>query len=167
MRVSSIFMPIFTAFSLVSSILFEKEFCIPEIPETLRKQLPIPVHQAISSICSMTLSLNRFFSGRAGTPATISYGCTFLVTTAPAPTTAPVPTVTPGMMIALWPTQHHGRGCSGYRAATEKIHVILFVESELCGAVGEMVLRHALHRMVAGMIRTRDAMEQNCRRWCK
>ena len=48
---------------------------------------------------------NRSRSARAGTPATISYGSTSLVTTAFAPMTAPLPIDTPGMITAPWPIQ--------------------------------------------------------------
>src|SRR5262249_54131349 len=42
-------------------------------------------------------------SGPAGTPATMVYGGTSCVTTAPAPTMAPSPIVTPARIVALVP----------------------------------------------------------------
>ncbi len=42
---------------------------------------------------------------RAGTPATIAYGGTSFVTTAPAPTSAPSPIVTPARIVALLPIE--------------------------------------------------------------
>src|SRR5262245_64469689 len=42
-------------------------------------------------------------TGRAGTPATIVFGATSLVTTAPAPTVAPSPIVSPHKIVAFDP----------------------------------------------------------------
>ena len=53
----------------------------------------------------MISSENRYFICLAGLPATMEYGATSLVTTAPAATTAPSPIFTPRMMVAFIPIQ--------------------------------------------------------------
>lgn len=57
------------------------------------------------SRCGQNHSAMSFFNSRAGLPATIVFGGTFAITTAPPATMLPSPTVTPGMIIALWPIQ--------------------------------------------------------------
>ena len=50
-------------------------------------------HHFISRSCFLICSGKRHFKCLAGTPATISYGCTSFVTTAPAPMMLPFPIV--------------------------------------------------------------------------
>ena len=62
-------------------------------------------HQRDASNLLRTVSLKRYLMMRAGTPATMAYGGTSFVTTAPAPTAAPTPMLMPLIIMALLPIQ--------------------------------------------------------------
>ena len=62
-------------------------------------------HHSPSRRACLSSSGKRYFMCLAGTPATIEYGATALVTIEPAATTAPLPISTPSITIARAPIQ--------------------------------------------------------------